>query len=840
VPRPRSGVRLSGEPNARPARGDASGALDLRELVAESLAAFADELPASAPEAESLYEALAEVSLALAHAALLEARGDRRLAEIVARADASLPAPTWHALLALAHELELDSERPTAVELLAPYANGGMIAGLFRWLGELARRSRQGEDGVVRELGGLHEILLGLAFERLNAPARRLRKSRAWLSPARVLEWPARLRSKRLQRELGLSKHAVDQFGASLSAARTVEQVEASLQRLFDPREPAREAGRIVLRASSVRRHSGAHYTPWSLCVELCERVLAPIVAGLPEPKSAGLLALRVCDPAMGAGAFSLAAAEYLSRALAAAWSTEAADARAPRAPGGDAGGDPDAVLGGAPDDRLASARRAVVRTVICGVDKSRTAVALARLSLGLFASEPPSAVAPRLRRGDALLGPLELPALPAGGRAQTSRAEAYPAEGALDWRAAFPDVFERPEPGFDAVIGNPPWVAYVGRAAQPLEPALAAHYAATNPAFRRYRTLHGLFVYRSAALLRPGGRLGLILPTSVADLDGYAATRSAHDALCQVDPELPDWANGAFDGVFQPCMALLSTRIGAEPLSERAPSALQPSLGLDVWPLRNDALSAVERGLLERLGRLERLPRELFGERGFQTTEDDQAHLRRDRVAPPGRVPLREGADIGEFRALPPQLFGDPMRLGSRLRPASDWHDVKLLIRQTARFPIAALSDGHAFRNSILAGFASATFPAPLLLCLLNSSLIRWLHYTRQRDARQGMPQLKVGHLRALPAPLANTPEARAAWAALAQLGQRLGGDNSGVAPDARSELDRRVSDAYALSRAERDAVSAWASLHPPPTSRRQRLTVESSRPAGLSPREL
>jgi hypothetical protein len=819
VPRPRQGAAVSPEPRARQARSALDVALDLRECVADSLAAFADELPEGESHApEAFYEAWVDLSLALAHAALLDTRGEPRLRKLAEAAESAPPEQTWRELLALGRELQLDApERTAQFELLAPYPSRRVISRLLAWLGEFAERARHGQDGAVRELGGLHEILLGLAFERLQAPGRRLRKSRAWLSPARVLEWPARLRSKRLQRELGLSKHTVDQFGASLLLARTTEHVEASLASLFDAREPARSAGSIVLRAGSLRRHSGAHYTPWPLCVELCERVLAPIIERLAEPRSAGLLALRVCDPALGAGAFMLAAADHLSRALAAAWAAEQAGPAS--TPGG----------------LLEAARRAVVRSVICGVDKNRTAVALARLGLGLFAAEAPSALSERLRHGDALVGPL-----------QPQPSDDYPAEDALDWGAAFPDVFGRPDAGFDAILGNPPWVAYVGRAAQPLEPRLAAHYAATNPAFRRYRTLHGLFVYRSAVLLRTGGRLGLILPTSVADLGGYAATREAHDALCQVDAELPDWADGAFDGVFQPCMALLSTRssaqLRAEPLTPqvRAQRAT-PADGrdFDVWPLRNDALSPVERRLLERLGQLERLPRELFGERGFQTTEDDQAHLRRGSAAPPGRVPLREGADVGEFRVLPPQLFADAARLAARLRPAADWREVKLLIRQTARFPMAALSDGHAFRNSILAGFASAAFPAEVLLCLLNSSLIRWLHYTRQRDARQGMPQLKVGHLRALPAPPAAAPGVRALQQ-IEALGQRLGAANAGVGPDARAELDQLVADAYGLSLAERDAVSEWAASHPPPASRRDRPERQEPRPAGLSAREL
>jgi hypothetical protein len=418
------------------------------------------------------------------------------------------------------------------------------------------------------------------------------------------------------------------------------------------------------------------------------------------------------------------------------------------------------------------------------------------------------------LREGDAVLGGLE----PAHAPPEPLAARAF------DWRAAFPDVFSRERAGFDAVLGNPPWVAYVGRAAQPLAGDVAAYYAATNPAFKRYRTLHGLFVYRSAQLLRAGGRLGLLLPTSVADLDGYGPTRAAHDALCSADAELPDWENDAFDGVFQPCMALLSTR-GA---TRHAPAAAAAP-----WPLRNDALGPTEHRLLARLERLPRLPRELFGERGFQTTEDDQAHLARTgRSVAPHTVALREGADVGEFRALPPQLFAAPAAFGARLRPAADWHAVKLLIRQTARFPLVAFSDGAAFRNSVLAGFESPEFPAALLLGVLNSSLIRWLHFSRQRDARQGMPQLKVGHLRALPAP----PGAGASRIALERLARRLGDANTGASAAEREQLDRLVGDVYELTETERALVARWAALHPPPTSRRMLARV---RPAPLSARE-
>ena len=766
---------------------------DYRERVADCLASFADELPAGITPADDLYESWVALSFALARAVLRDAES---LAPVERALAAGHDDEGWRHVLALGRRLHLDGpERGASCTSLLEHqpCSARVLRPLLDWTGELAVRARDGEDGVVRELGTLHEVLLGLGFRRLERPARRLRRSRVWLSPELVLDWSANVRGKRLQRELGLSKHAAYALGPALAAASTPEHVESALSGLLDPREPARAAGRYVLAASSTRRSTGAHYTPRRLCSELCERALGPLLAALPAPRSESLLALRVCDPAMGAGAFLVAAAQKLATALLDAWQAE---------------GGPASAL------RESEARRLVVTRVLRGVDLSERAVSIARLSLSSFAGDDTliETLRSSLRQGDAVLGGTEPAHMP----------PPVLALRAFYWRAAFADIFLRDNPGFDAVLGNPPWVAYVGRAAQPLPESLADYHAATNPAFKRYRTLHGLFVQRSAVLLREGGRLGLVLPTSVADLDGYAPTRAAHDALCGVDAQLPDWENGAFDGVFQPCMALLSTR-----RPERG------ALPTGIWPLQNDALGPVERRLLERVERLERLPRELFGERGFQTTEDDQAHLVR---AAAGRTPyavaLREGADVGEFRALPPQLFADPAPLGTRLKPAEDWRAVKLLIRQTARFPMAALSDGSAFRNSVLAGFESPTFPATLLLALLNSSLIRWLHYARQRDARQGMPQLKVGHLRALPAP----PPSSAALGALEQLGRRLGRANTGVGADDRACLDELVGDAYELGADERALVSSWAARHPPPASRRK---APADRPAPLPARE-
>lgn len=432
--------------------------------------------------------------------------------------------------------------------------------------------------------------------------------------------------------------------------------------------------------------------------------------------------------------------------------------------------------------------RRGTVRGLY-GVDRDPVAVWLARRNLWLIAEDPrlPLDFADRaIVVGDSLL----------------SDPSVLEPRRTFSWRSSFPEVFERG--GFDAVVSNPPWVAFVGRAAQPLEPRVRARFEESS-AFRGYKTLHGLFVERSATLVRAGGRIGLVLPTSIADLQGYAPTRAAHDRLSIVDASLPDFGNGQFQDVFQPCMALLSTRRSAPIEAEGAP-----------WPLERTGIDPTTLALIEKLAKLPRLPPTLFAERGYQTTRVDRAHFRAAGEAF-GGVRVRRGADIGPFGCYPASLRCEPTALSSKFRAPDEWRAVRLLIRQTARFPMVCLSDGVAFRNSIIAGFENEVWPAELLVAYLNASPVRFFHYFSHRDARQGMPQLKVAHLRALPGPELCRSHARA----LRALGLRLSKANAGVAPSDQGKLDALVSEILGLDAEERVCVAEWAKRCPVPVRR-------------------
>lgn len=532
---------------------------------------------------------------------------------------------------------------------------------------------------------------------------------------------------------------------------------------------------------SDDRRRLGAHYTSRAMTQVIVERTLSPLVLAAKTPEA--LLELRICDPAMGSGAFLLEAARFLSGKLMRLWGQSKPSKSADEAV-----------------DTTSRAYRFVVRHCLYGVDKNPRAAELARWALWLATVSPRAlGILPdeHLRHGDSLVGrpgaeqffsPELSPKLEKRARSFLTRHPPF------HWDAEFPKVLERG--GFDAFIGNPPWVSYAGRAAQPIEDDLRTYYAETNPAFAGYRNLQGLFLSRCAGLLKPAGRLGFVLPSSMSELGGYAPTRRAHESFCECDDDLPDFGN-VFDDVFQPCMALLSTRRD-EPIDVDEPK---------LWPLHRADLDASATALLERLSLLPKFPAELFGERGFQSMGDDVAQLKT--LEGPSKafpVGVRVGGDIEPFLRRSPKFYCDPSVFGSRFRSSADWQNVSLLIRQTARFPMAALSDGQAFRNSILAGFSSETHTKFFLLAWLNSSPVRWFHYTRNRDARQGMPQVKITHLRSLPA-----PPSTSAIASIEEFGRTMGERNTGLSAAEQSALDALVADVLELDANERQIVNAW-----------------------------
>ena len=167
------------------------------------------------------------------------------------------------------------------------------------------------------------------------------------------------------------------------------------------------------------RRETGTHYTPKSLTESIVKTTLEPVVyVGPAEGKlreewrlksPAEVLDLKICDPAMGSGAFLVQACRWLAERLVEAWAAEEAGGRFITADGDvkeDAGeADP---MPTALDERLLTARRLIAERCLYGVDVNPLAVELAKLSIWLVTlakGRPFGFLDHNLRHGDSLLG---------------------------------------------------------------------------------------------------------------------------------------------------------------------------------------------------------------------------------------------------------------------------------------------------------------------------------------------------------------------------------------------------------------------------------------------------
>lgn len=411
-----------------------------------------------------------------------------------------------------------------------------------------------------------------------------------------------------------------------------VEQLGGVYEKVLDYEFGVDGHGAPALVRSGRRRATGSFYTPRSLTEYVVRRTLAPLVERATPQE---ILELRILDPAMGSGAFLVAACRYLAIAYESALIAQ----------GGLTGLDVSDV------DR-AGFRRTVAQHCLFGVDLNPMSVQLAHLSLWLAtlsADRPLTFFDHHLRTGNSVVGASladvrqrragrslsarPLPLLEASGlddlvghlvvsrellrtgredtidqlRAKeklfadlqgehsplsrwkaiadlwcatwfdahardvsraafealieraNGRAGGLPDAVAAEviargraaarkerffhWELEFPEIFYDPcgapldEPGFDAVIANPPWEMLRGDAGSLDARRKASRAGSALTRFGRgsgvYRAqgsgqanLYQMFVERALSLLRRDGRLGLVLPSGFASDHGCAALR--------------------------------------------------------------------------------------------------------------------------------------------------------------------------------------------------------------------------------------------------------------------------------------------------------------------------
>ncbi len=93
----------------------------------------------------------------------------------------------------------------------------------------------------------------------------------------------------------------------------------------------------------------------------------------------------------------------------------------------------------------------------------------------------------------------------------------------AFDWENEFPDIFKGKNPGFDAVIGNPPYL-FITEVPQDMREYYQQRYEGVSYRF----DLYGAFIERSAvSLLNDSGVFGFIIPHTLLSNDSFRGLRA-------------------------------------------------------------------------------------------------------------------------------------------------------------------------------------------------------------------------------------------------------------------------------------------------------------------------
>ena len=249
----------------------------------------------------------------------------------------------------------------------------------------------------VEQIGSVYEVTMGFQLQIAEGVSIAVRSPKKHGAPVTVnleklLGVKPGERAKWLAQETGqkLAGKAEEALKAAASIADAVAALGGKVAAGVTP-SPV-PAGAMVFQPSPERRHSGSNYTPRALTEPIVRHTLAPVLAKLgPKPTADQILALKVCDPAMGSGAFLVEACRQLGTALAGAWQ---AHDETPAIP-------PD-------EDVQLLAQRTVAQRCLYGVDRNKMAADLAKLSLWLATlakDHPFTFLDHALRDGDSLVG---------------------------------------------------------------------------------------------------------------------------------------------------------------------------------------------------------------------------------------------------------------------------------------------------------------------------------------------------------------------------------------------------------------------------------------------------
>ena len=323
-------------------------------------------------------------------------------------------------------------------------------------------------------------------------------------------------------------------------------------------------------------------------------------------------------------------------------------------------------------------------------------------------------------------------------------------------WHTWFHDVFSRPsKEGFDIVIGNPPYGASLTNTEKKI-------YRLLYPETQFKIDTYSLFLLLSIRLLKENGYSYMIIPNTL--LDNYFEEEVRKVLLRNKIYEINDLSDKVFDTAVvhsmifafcrrpsENCKIRVSTSSKLDDINITIPSSyfsIQPQHSFSIRSYGNDDLIRKLRAGSVRLF-------DVLDIRQAIKSGNDKQYIT-DAVGIDGNYqPILRGKDINRFSITDPHLY---LQYGKHLacpRNKEIFEQPKILIREAGSVITATYDDNNFYIMSSLynAILRDKAFSLKYLLGLLNSRLFQFLMYKLTFEKTRGaFTKAKIFHYYELP----------------------------------------------------------------------------------------
>lgn len=428
--------------------------------------------------------------------------------------------------------------------------------------------------------------------------------------------------------------------------------------------------------------------------------------------------------------------------------------------------------------------RLPILNNSIFGVDLDSKAVEIAQLNLMLKVLEGQNLL-PNLegniKQGNSLI-------FGSAKELKNFYGDKYQDKVPFNWQEDFKEIFKRENPGFDVIVGNPPWGSNIDEDVKYLE----KYYPDST---KQYKDIYKVFIDKSLQLLRNGGLLGFIVPNTFLFQPRYKDIRQL--LLKFKILKLVNLGEKVFEGVEAPsCIFIVQKTNPKDNVVEALDLSQYKTNDIKEKVLKNPNYITIKQDDYFNT------PDNIFTT-SIQKKKEDELSLGEIldcRDAGINYQRIKVGLQEKGKSDLSDRLFYSGKILDKRDKNYLKGEDIfrykliqnnerfvrpyyhefindnevvhldivtyntepKIIWRQTASYIIATVDNiGYWFGRSVQAGIIKNEWKNKIdiyyLLALLNSKYFNYLYTQNVREAGRVFPQVKLGKVKILPVKLAS-----------------------------------------------------------------------------------